>query len=192
MNRVCVGIVAGAHGLSGLLKVKSFTEKPEDIETYGPLSNAQGDHHWTMTIKRQDKNILLARFDGIGKREDADALAGTRLFVDRSALPPPNDPESYYHADLIGLQVKQDNGRMIGIIRAVHNFGAGDILDIQSEDGGSLDLPFTRQWVPKIDLLRGFMVVTPPPGLWDNQPSNPEDPTASMMAKKAPMVTKSP
>ncbi len=169
MDRVCVGIVAGVHGLRGLLKVKSFTQKPKDIATYGPLSDAQGDDHWTITIKQQDKGILLAQFDGINQREDAATLVGTRLFVDRSALPPPHDPESYYHADLIGLRVKQDDGQMIGVVKAVHNFGAGDILDIVSKDGYRLDLPFTRQWVPKIDLSSGFMVVIPPPGLWDHQ-----------------------
>ncbi len=174
MNRVCVGVVTGAHGLHGLLKVRSFTENPGDIGIYGPLSNAEGDHHWTVTVKKQDKNTVLARFDGIGKREDAAALAGTRLFIDRSALPAPNDPESYYHADLIGLQAKQQDGQIIGVIQAIHNFGAGDILNIVSGDGHSFDLPFTRQWVPEIDLSGGFILVSPPSGLWDNHQPAPQ------------------
>jgi 16S rRNA processing protein RimM len=159
-TRVCLGVITGAHGVRGLVRVKSFAETPEDVAAYGPLSDEEGARAFTLTLTGRSKGALLARIEGVDDRDRAQALKGTRLYAPRAALPPPAEPETYYHADLLGLAVEDRAGRSLGRVAAVHNFGAGDILEL--DGGGARLVPFTRRAVPVVDLEGGRLVVDPP------------------------------
>lgn len=160
-KRVCLGVIAGAHGVRGLVRIKSFTEAPEDIAAYGPLGDEAGRRRFEIAVKGESKGAVLAAIAGVDNRDAAEALKGTRLYVDRAALPPPEE-EEYYHADLIGLVAETRGGERLGRVVAVHNFGAGDILAIEHPDGAELLLPFTKAVVPEVDLAGGRLVVEPP------------------------------
>ena len=153
---VCLGVIVGAQGLRGQLRVKSFTEEPADVGAYGPLRDEAGERQFRLTVTGRAKGVVLAKIDGIGDRDQAEALRGLRLFVDRAALP-------FYHADLIGLGAEDPEGRPLGRVRAVHNFGAGDVIEIEAEGGAILSVAFTKATVPEVDLKAGRLVVDPPP-----------------------------
>ncbi len=161
-DRVCLGVVAGAHGVRGLVKIKSFTAEPLDIGAYGPLSDAKGQRQYDPTIKGQVKETVLAAFAGVTDRDQAQALRGTRLYVARSVLPEPEDEEEFYNADLIGLRVENNAGEELGSVKAMHNFGGGDLLEVLPPEGKSWLLPFTKQAVPLVDIKAGRVVVDPP------------------------------
>lgn len=156
---VCVGAIAGAFGVRGEARIKSFCAEPGAIGDYGPLFT-EGGGRYELRITREVKGGFAARLSGVPTREDAEALKGTRLYAPREALP--NLPEDeFYHADLIGLEVVDTGGGYLGRIRAVHDFGAGDVLDIV---GGEMPimLPFTREAVPTVDLRAGRAIADPP------------------------------
>jgi len=164
--RVCVGAIAGAFGVRGEVRLKSFTAEPEAIATYGPLATEDGKHSFDVTLTGQTGNALVARLSGIPDKETADALRGTRLYVDRARLPEPDEDE-YYHADLIGMDVFDAGGTPLGKVKAVHNHGASDLLEIAVPQGGeTVLLPFTRDVVPTVDLTRRRIVTDPPEGLF--------------------------
>ncbi len=159
--RVCVAAVAGAHGVRGWVRLKTFTARPEDALAYGPLQDEAGTRVFRMRAKGLAKGLLIAAVEGIADRNAAAALRGTRLYVDRAALPPPEE-EEFYHADLIGLAVEDTQGRPLGRVRALYDFGAGDVVEVAAPDGGLLVLPFTKAVVPTVDLAGGRLVVDPP------------------------------
>ena len=160
-SRICVGAVAGAHGVRGLVRVKSFTETPADIAAYGPLSDADGTRCFSLEVTGSAKGVLLARIEGVGDRDAAEALKGTELFVGRNALPQAAEDE-FYHTDLIGLSAVLADGSPYGTVRALHEFGAGDMIEIILDGGGVSVLPFTRAVVPEIDLDGGKIMIVPP------------------------------
>jgi 16S rRNA processing protein RimM len=160
-ERLCVGVIAGAHGVRGLVKIKSFTDDPANLTAYGPLTDASGARRYQVAVTGRAKGVLLARIEGVGDRDAARALSGARLYVARAALPEPED-EEYYHADLIGLAVEDRAGAPLGRVAAVQNFGAGDILEIERPDQGTLLVPFTKAAVPIVDPAGGRVVVEPP------------------------------
>ncbi len=160
-ERLCVGVIAGAHGVRGLVKIKSFTDDPADLIAYGPLTDESGARRYQVAVTGRAKGVLLARIEGVGDRDAARALSGARLYVARAALPEPED-EEYYHADLIGLAVEDRAGAPLGRVAAVQNFGAGDILEIERPDQGTLLVPFTKAAVPLVDPAGGRVVVEPP------------------------------
>jgi 16S rRNA processing protein RimM len=162
--RVCVGQILGAHGVRGLVKLASFTNEPEAVTAYGPLTDAAGERRFEIELLAAQKGHWLARVAGIGDRDAAQALNGTRLYVDRERLPPAED-EEFYHADLIGLRVEQPDGTILGKVAALHNFGAGDMLEIETESGQRPLVPFSKAAVPVVDLTEGRIVVDPPAGL---------------------------
>ena len=163
-QRVCLGAIAGAHGVRGQVRIKAFTEIPEDLTAYGPLSDEAGRRSFKVSLVGQSKGTLLARIEGVGDRNAAEALRGTRLYVARDALPPPEDEETFYHADLIGLLAETAEGEALGRVRQVHNFGAGDMLEIAPDGKGPVRfLPFTKAVVPEVDLAGGRLLVVPPP-----------------------------
>ncbi len=161
-DRVCVGVIAGVHGVRGRVRIKSFTEQPGDIFAYGPLSDEAGARRFEPIPDGHSKGQLLARIEGIKDRDAAEALKGTRLFVDRSILPEPEEDE-FYIADLEGLMAEDATGRPVGEIKAVHDFGAGTMLEIAPEQGETFMIPFTKAAVPEIDLQGRRVVVEPPP-----------------------------
>ena len=160
-ERLCVGVIAGAHGVRGLVKIKSFTDDPANLTAYGPLTDESGARRYQVAVTGRAKGVLLARIEGVGDRDAARALSGARLYVARAALPEPED-EEYYHADLIGLAVEDRAGAPLGRVAAVQNFGAGDILEIERPDQGTLLVPFTKAAVPLVDPAGGRVVVEPP------------------------------
>lgn len=164
-DRICIGAIAGAFGVAGEVRLKSFCTVPEDIVSYGPLWSEDGARQFRITLTRPVAGGLGARVAGVANKDDADALRGTSLFVDRSKLPSLPDDE-FYHADLIGLDAHDPGGALIGKIVAVHNHGAGDILEISSLGHKSaLLLPFTKAIVPNVDLAAGRVIADLPEGL---------------------------
>jgi len=164
--RVCLGVVTGPHGVQGAVRIKSFTEHPEDIARYGPLTDDSGDRCFELHLIGAAKGVVLARLSGVEDRNQAEALRGLRLCLPRAALPP-TAAEEYYHADLIGLEAVLHDGRLVGRVRAVHDFGAGDTLELSRPGAPPVMVPFTRVVVPQIDLTAGRLVLDPPPGLLD-------------------------
>lgn len=165
MDKVCVGAIAGAFGVRGEVRLKSFTAEPEDLVAYGPLQTEDGAQSFDVTLTGQTKGALVGRLSGVATKEMADRLKGLRLYVDRAKLPDPEDDE-YYHADLIGLEVFDTGGDPLGRVKAVLNHGASDILEIDPTDGGaSVLLPFTQEAVPTVDLGAGRIVADPPEGV---------------------------
>lgn len=162
-DRICVGALAGAFGVHGEVRLKSFCTDPEAIATYGPLWTEDGTRSFTLTISRPIANGFAARVSGVASKEQADALRGIRLFAARDALPSLPDDE-FYHADLIGLSVFDTGGRPLGTVTAVHNHGAGDMLEIGGS-GEPVLLPFTLAAVPTVDLAAGRIVADPPDGV---------------------------
>ena len=160
--RVCLGAIAGAHGVRGLVKIKSFTEDAADLTAYGPLGDETGGRRFEIAVTGQAKGLLVARIGGVADRDAAQALRGVRLYVDRAALPEPDEVEAFYHADLIGLAAEDPQGRPLGTVAAVENYGAGDYLEIERPEGEALLIPFTQAAVPLVDLEAGRIVVAPP------------------------------
>jgi 16S rRNA processing protein RimM len=172
-KRVLMGIITGAHGVKGLVRVKSFTAVPEAIATYGPLEDERGAQRLSLELKGAVRGVLIARVDGVDDRNAAERLKGTRLYLSRARLPPPGE-EEYYHADLVGLSVALRDGGELGRVRAVRDFGAGDNLEVERADGSTLLVPFTEGVVPVVDVAGGRLVVDPPAGLMDNRPIEAE------------------
>ena len=174
--RICVAAVAGAHGVKGLVRLKPFTEVPEDCVAYGPLSSADGSRTYAVKLMGQVKAMLLARMEGVTDRNQAEALRGTRLYVDRAALPEPEADDEFYHADLIGLSAMLQDGTVLGRVQAVYDFGAGDTLELTgTADGNTLLVPSTQAIVPKVDIANGRLIVDPPKGLLDIADPNSKD-----------------
>jgi len=162
---VLVGSLAGAFGVRGETRIKSYCADPAAIADYVPLTTADGRTFHQVILTGQAKGALIARLDGILTKEDADALKGTDLYVPRSVLPSLPDDE-FYHADLIGLEVLDTAGRPIGTVKAVQDHGAGDLLELHVPGASATVLvPFTKAAVPTVDLAAGRIIADPPPGL---------------------------
>lgn len=156
---VLIAVVGGAHGIRGEVRVKSFTEDPEDVGAYGPLFDAKGARY-TVKSARFQKTVVIVRFAEVADRNHAERLNGTELFVDRSNLPDEGEDE-FYQADLVGLVARTTDGAVIGEVVGFHDFGAGDILEIAPDGGASVMIPFTLQAVPEVDFDLGFILVEP-------------------------------
>ena len=164
-DMICIGAIAGAFGVHGEVRLKSFAAQPEDITAYGPLATADGAQSYSVTLTGQASNGFTARLSGVGSKEAADALRGTRLFVARAKLPNLPDDE-FYHADLVGLEVFDTGGTLLGRVKNVLNHGASDLLEIaRPGTPETVLLPFTQASVPTVDLAGGRLVADPPEGL---------------------------
>ncbi len=172
---ILVGHVGAAHGIRGEVRVKSFTDPVDALADYGPLDAGDG-LRLTIERMRDQGTMLVVKFREIADRTAAEKLNGRDLFVDRSALPEPEDEETYYHADLIGLDAVDTAGDLWGHVIAVPNFGAGDLLEIRPVDGATFYLPFTRALVPVVDVKAGRVVIDPPEGFFrEEKPEEGED-----------------
>jgi 16S rRNA processing protein RimM len=165
-QRICVGIVTGAQGVKGAVRIKSFTEVPEDIACYGPVEDEAGARSFELRLVGAAKGVVIAHVSGVENRDQAETMRGLHLFLPRSALPQ-TEPDEYYHADLIGLEAVLDDGTPVGRIRAIHDFGAGDTLELVRPAAPSIMVPFTRAVVPVVEPATGRLVLNPPPGLLD-------------------------
>jgi 16S rRNA processing protein RimM len=161
VSRVCIAQIGAAHGVRGEVRLKAFTEDPLSVTDYGPLEAEDGRRIEIETV-RPAKDMLVARLKGVADRNAAEALTNLRLYVARERLPAPADDE-FYHADLIGLSAVTAEGAPFGTVKAVHNFGAGDLLEIEPAAGGTtVMLPFSEATVPTVDIAQGKIVVAPP------------------------------
>ncbi len=160
-NRICVARIGAAHGVRGEVRLWTFTAEPMGVTQYGPLETEDGARTFEIVSLRPAKDHLVARLRGVDDRNAAEQLTNIKLFVPRERLPAPDDGEFYY-ADLIGLAAVDKDGNQIGTIAAVHNFGAGDLLEIQPPAGTTILLPFTDAVVPTVDLKARRVVVVPP------------------------------
>ena len=164
-DRVCVGAIAGAFGVKGEVRLKSFCAEPGAIATYGPLTSEDGAARWDVRLTRRVKSGFAAELTGVATKEAADALRGTRLYAPRDRLPELPDDE-FYHADLIGLTVFDTGGAELGRVKAVLNHGAGDLLEVSCDGiAEPLLLPFSEATVPTVDLKSGRIIADPPEGL---------------------------
>jgi 16S rRNA processing protein RimM len=162
-DRIVVGSLAGAFGVRGEVHLKSFCAEPDDIAGYVPLATPDGRIFRALEITGRTQGSLTARVEGISSKEEADALRGTPLLVERSRLPALEEDE-YYHADLVGLPVQDGGGNPLGTVRAVLNHGAGDILEVARPGGASVLIPFTLAAVPLVDIAGRRIVADPPEG----------------------------
>ena len=159
-GRVLLATIGTAHGVRGEVRVKTFTEDPAALGGYGPLSTEDGQVFQIERL-RPAKEVVVAKFRGINDRNAAEALNGISLYVDRERLPDVADDE-FYHADLIGLTAVTEGGEQIGTVVALHDFGAGDMLEIAPPRGPTFLLPFTKEAVPAIDVTAARLTVVPP------------------------------
>jgi 16S rRNA processing protein RimM len=167
---VLMGAILGAHGVKGEVKVKSFTAEPAAIAGYGPLVDPKRKRSFDLSVvgtADAAKAILIARIAGVTDRNAAEALKGVELFVDRARLPAPEDPEEYYLADLIGLGAFDAKGDKLGDIVSVDNYGAGDLLLVVPETGEGFVVPFTKAFVPTVDVKGGRVVLDLPANFFE-------------------------
>ncbi|QIP06619.1 ribosome maturation factor RimM [Bradyrhizobium symbiodeficiens] len=158
---VCVARIGAAHGVRGAVKLWTFTEDPFAVKRYGPLLSKDGKRQFEVATAREARDHLVATFKGVTTREEAERLNGIELYVAREKLPATDDDE-YYHTDLIGLAAVTTDGDTLGRVLAIHNFGAGDIIEIAPLKGTTILLPFTNAVVPEVDLKGGRVVIALP------------------------------
>ncbi len=163
-NTICVGAIMGAFGVKGEVRLKSFCANPEDIGTYGTLTSEDGTQTFDLGATRPVKGGFATKINGMRFKDQADKLRGIRLYVSRDALPNLPDDE-FYHSDLTGLSVVDTGGEIMGKVRAVHDHGAGDFLEIRLKTGGDVLLPFTTESVPTVDLATKRIIIDPPEGV---------------------------
>ena len=161
-DRICVAQIGAAHGTRGEVRLRSFTEDPMAVTAYGPLESEDGTRRFEIEALRPAKDHFVARLSGVADRDAAERLTNLKLYVPRDRLPPVEDAETYYYADLVGLAAVTPDGAPLGTVTAILNFGAGDVVEIKPDGGGEpLMVPFTDATVPKIDMAAGRMVVVP-------------------------------
>lgn len=168
---ICVGRIGAAHGVRGAVKLWTFTEDPFAVKRYGPLMTRDGTRQFEVTQAREAKGHLVAQFKGVTTRDEAERLNGLELYVPRELLPATSDDE-YYHADLIGLAAVTTTSDPLGRVVAIHNFGAGDILEIAPPSGATMLLPFSNAVVPTVDIAGGRVVIELPQEIEGDSPDD--------------------
>ncbi len=168
---ICIARIGAAHGVRGAVKLWTFTEDPLAVKTYGPLVTKDGARQFEVTQAREAKGHLVATLKGIATRDDAERLNGIELYIPREKLPATGEGE-YYHADLIGLAAVNAADEPLGHVIAIHNFGAGDIIEIAPPRGAAMLLPFTNAVVPTVDLEAGRVVVELPAEIEGDDPAD--------------------
>ena len=170
-TRICVARIGAAHGVRGAVKLWTFTEDPLAVKHYGPLTTKDGTRQFEVTHAREAKGHLVATLKGIASRDEAERLNGVELYIARDKLPA-TDADEYYHADLIGLAAVTSADEPLGRVIAIHNFGAGDIIEIAPPDGTTMLLPFTNAVVPTVDLAGGHVVIELPQEIEGEDPAD--------------------
>jgi 16S rRNA processing protein RimM len=171
-DKICVARIGAAHGVRGAVKLWTFTEDPFAVKDYGPLSTKDGARTFEVGSAREAKDHLVVTFKGFTTRDEAERLNGIELYIPREKLPATGDDE-YYHADLIGLAAITTADEPLGRVIAIHNFGAGDLIEIAPPSGTTILLPFSNAVVPTVDISRGRVVIELP------QEIEGDDPTAA-------------
>jgi 16S rRNA processing protein RimM len=167
---ICVARIGAPHGVRGAVKLWTFTGDPLAVERYGPLMTRDGARQFEMESVREAGDHLVATFKGVATRNDAEKLNGIELYVPREKLPATDDDE-YYHADLIGLAAVNAADEPLGRVVGIHNFGAGDIIEIAPPKGATMLLPFTNAVVPTVDIAGGRVVIELPQEIEGEEPT---------------------
>ena len=158
-ERICLGAIVGVHGIKGEVKVKSFTEPDTNVDKYGLVENKNASQKFELKVVGHSKELLRVKIKGINDRNAAEALIGTGFYIKRDALPELEEDDEFYEADLIGLEVRQNN-QVIGTVAGLYNFGAGEIIEIKLTGTGKLEmLPFTKIYVPEVNVSGGYITV---------------------------------
>jgi 16S rRNA processing protein RimM len=178
-GHICIARIGAAHGVRGAVKLWTFTEDPLAVKAYGPLMTKDGARSFEVASAREAKGHLVATLKGVGSREDAERLNGIELYIARDKLPA-TDENEYYHADLIGLAAVTSANEPLGRVIAIHNFGAGDIIEIAPPHGATMLLPFTNAVVPSVDLKSGRVVIELPKEI------DGDDPNAADLSERRP------
>jgi len=165
---VLLGVFGAPHGVRGEIRLKSYTADPAAIASYGPLTTEDGRIFELVSVRPQ-KDVLIARVRGLASRDAAQALTHVKLYAPRERLGEAEEDE-FFHADLVGLRAETADGETLGTVVALHNFGAGDVLEIRPGRGQSILLPFTKEVVPVVDIPGGLMVVVPPIETGEREP----------------------
>jgi 16S rRNA processing protein RimM len=168
-EKICVARIGAAHGVRGAVKLWTFTEDPLAVKDYGTLFSKDGARQFEITSAREAKDHLVATFKGVTTREEAERLNGIELYISREKLPATEDDE-YYHADLIGLDAVTTLNEPLGRVIAIHNFGAGDIIEIAPPAGATMLLPFSNAVVPTVDIAGGRVVIELPKEVEGDRP----------------------
>jgi 16S rRNA processing protein RimM len=159
-RRVCLGMIAAAHGIRGEVKIRSFTADPGDIASYGELELEDGSRRFAVERLRPGKDCMIATLSGVADRNDAEGLRGQKLYVPRERLGDTADEDEFFLVDLIGLECRRPGGETFGKVVGVENFGAGDLLEIRPEGGGeTFYVSFSKAFVPEVDVNGGFVTV---------------------------------
>lgn len=156
-----LAVIGGAHGIKGEVRVKSYTDDPLAFGNYGKLHDKNGNKYQVIKA-RVSKNVVVTRFKSVDTREKAEALNGIELYIDRSRLPQVEDDDEFYLSDLDGLDCVDEAGVVVGFVKGVHNFGAGDIIEVQHAKGGEAFYPFTKEVVPIVNVEAGMLTLVPP------------------------------
>jgi 16S rRNA processing protein RimM len=170
LPQVCVARIGAAHGVRGAVKLWTFTEDPLAVTRYGPLATKDGARVFEVAQAREAKGHLVATLKGVTTRNEAERLNGIELYVAREKLPA-TDEDEYYHADLIGLAAVTTAEEPLGKVIAIHNFGAGDIIEIAPPKGATMLLPFTNAVVPAVDIAGGRVVIELPAEIEGDEPN---------------------
>jgi 16S rRNA processing protein RimM len=166
VERICIARIGAAHGVKGEVKLWSFTADPAAVADYGPLESQDGALRFEIEALRPAKDHLVARLSGVHDRNAAQRLTNVDLYVPRERLPAPA-PEEFYHADLIGLRAEDRNGTALATVVGIHDFGAGDLLELRAAGAsGTVLMPFTAETVPVVDIAGGRVVIDPPQDLF--------------------------
>jgi 16S rRNA processing protein RimM len=194
--RICLGQIGAAHGVHGEVRLRSFTSEPRAIAGYGPLQTEDGRVLAIESLKPAGDHFL-ARLEGVRDRDAARALANTKLYVPRERLPAPQAPDEFYHADLIGLAVLDQTEKPIGTIVAIHNFGAGDLIEVRRAEGGQTEmLPFNETTVPVVDVAAGRIIVAVAEGSFapsssaDEEQARAAEPANDIGSRRRPALSR--
>lgn len=171
---ILLGIIGAPHGVRGEVRIKTFTGDPLGIADYGVLSDRKG-RAYEISEVRAAKEVVIARLKGVTTREAAEALNGTELLVARDKLAPSEDEDEFLQIDLIGCAVVDPAGTVLGTVTSVENYGAGDLLDIETPDKRSVLMPFTKAFAPRIDIAARRIEAQPDPGLFEPEENRPDD-----------------
>lgn len=157
-----LGTITGAHGIKGEVVIKPFGQDPLALNDYGPLKDESGSKTYTIKSLRLSKKTVIASIEEITDRDEAEANRGIILCTNRDNLPEPEEDEFYY-SDLIGLEVRSENGEPFGKIKSIDNHGAGDIIEIMPQNSqATMHILFTQENVPEVNIKEGFLIVIPP------------------------------
>ena len=165
-GKLPIGVIVGPQGIRGHFKVKAFTAAPKSLSAYGPVTTDNGQQLILQILSVNSKGLAIVRAKSVDTRDAAEALRGVNLYVVRESLPEPNDGE-FYHADLLGMVVKTQNGFPLGSLVAIHDFGAGEIAEVAPRKGTTIMVPFGGDRLIAVDMAAKELCLSVPDGLLD-------------------------